>query len=280
MRKIVSIILVILGITAMLTGCGSSNKTVESSVVQNSTAPLSENNLNGIKDKGKFIVGLDDTFAPMGFRDEKGEIVGFDIDMAKEVAKRLGVSVEFKPVDWDGVVLSLKNKDIDVIWNGLTITDERKEQIDFSNPYLENRQIIVVKSGSGIKSKADLSGKTVGLQLGSSSEEALNADENTAKSLKEIRKYSTNTEALLDLKNGRIDAVVVDEVLGRYYIQKNPEDYVVLDDDFGKEEYGVGIRKEDSDFKEAIDKAIDEMKADGTADKISVKWFGKAILAK
>jgi len=156
MRKIVSIILVILGITAMLTGCGSSNKTVESSVVQNSTAPLSENNLNGIKDKGKFIVGLDDTFAPMGFRDEKGKIVGFDIDMAKEVAKRLGVSVEFKPVDWDGVVLSLKNKDIDVIWNGLTITDERKEQIDFSNPYLENRQIIVVKSGSGIKSKADL----------------------------------------------------------------------------------------------------------------------------
>lgn len=281
MRKIVSIILVILGITAMLTGCGSSNKTVDSTANQNSAAASSkENNLNGIKGKGKFIVGLDDTFAPMGFRDEKGEIVGFDIDMAKEVAKRLGVSVEFKPVDWDGVVLSLKNKDIDVIWNGLTITDERKEQIDFSNPYLENRQIIVVKSGSGIKSKADLSGKTVGLQLGSSSEEALNADENTAKSLKEIRKYSTNTEALLDLKNGRIDAVVVDEVLGRYYIQKNPEDYVVLDDDFGKEEYGVGIRKEDSDFKEAIDKAIDEMKADGTADKISVKWFGKAILAK
>lgn len=281
MKKIVSMILVILSITAILAGCGSSNKSVDSTANQNSAAVSSkENNLNGIKGKGKFIVGLDDTFAPMGFRDEKGEIVGFDIDMAKEAAKRLGVSVEFKPVDWDGVVLSLKNKDIDVIWNGLTITDERKEQIDFSKPYLENKQIIVVKSGSSIKSKADLSGKAAGLQLGSSSEEALNADESTAKSLKEVRKYSTNTEALLDLKNGRIDAVVVDEVLGRYYIRKNPEDYAVLDDDFGKEEYGVGIRKEDSDFKEALDKALDEMKADGTADKISVKWFGKAILAK
>ncbi|HBM81767.1 MAG TPA: amino acid ABC transporter substrate-binding protein, partial [Clostridiaceae bacterium] len=134
------------------------------------------NTLNGIKEKGKFIVGLDDSFPPMGFRDGNGDIVGFDIDLAKEAAKRLGVKVEFKPVDWDGVVLSLKNKDIDVIWNGLTITDERKKEIDFSRVYLKNRQIIVVKNGSSIKSKGDLKGKVVGLQMGSSSENALKND--------------------------------------------------------------------------------------------------------
>jgi polar amino acid transport system substrate-binding protein len=281
MKKAVSVMIVVLSLIFVFGGCGNPQKSVGGSTNQNSAAASSkENSLNGIKDKGKFIVGLDDTFAPMGFRDEKGEIVGFDIDMAKEVAKRLGVSVEFKPVEWDGILLSLKSKDIDVIWNGLTITDERKQQIDFSKPYLENRQIIIVKSGSNIKSKSDLSGKIVGLQLGSSSEKALNSDETIANSLKELRKYSTNAEALLDLKNGRIDAVVADEVLGRYYIQKDPKAYVILDDDFGKEKYGVGIRKEDSDFKAAIDKALDEIKADGTADKISVKWFGKVIVTK
>ncbi len=281
MKKAVSVMIVVLSLIFVLGGCNGSQKSIGGSTNQNSAdASTKENSLNGIKDKGKFIVGLDDTFAPMGFRDEKGEIVGFDIDMAKEVAKRLGVSVEFKPVEWDGILLSLKSKDIDVIWNGLTITDERKQQIDFSKPYLENRQIIIVKSGSNIKSKSDLSGKIVGLQLGSSSEKALHSDETIADSLKELRKYSTNAEALLDLKNGRIDAVVADEVLGRYYIQKDPKAYVILDDDFGKEKYGVGIRKEDSDFKAAIDKALDEIKADGTADKISVKWFGKVIVTK
>lgn len=95
---------------------------------------------NNIKEKGTLVVGLDDNFPPMGFRDESGEIVGFDIDMAKEVAKRMGINIVFKPVEWDGVILSLKNKDIDVIWNGLTVTDERKKQIDFSDVYLSNKQ--------------------------------------------------------------------------------------------------------------------------------------------
>jgi ABC-type amino acid transport substrate-binding protein len=133
---------------------------------------------------------------------------------------------------------------------------------------------------STIKSKADLKGKVVGIQLGSSSEEALNADENTVKSLKEVRKYENNTEALLDLKNGNIDAVVVDEVVGRYYISKKPDDYEVLEDNFGDEEYGVGIRSEDTEVKNALDKVLNDMKADGTADKISEKWFGKSIVVK
>ncbi|MGE5627305.1 MAG: amino acid ABC transporter substrate-binding protein [Solirubrobacterales bacterium] len=265
-RKLTLLALTVFMVSILLAGCGSK-------------AP-SDTSLQDIKSKGKFVVGLDDSFPPMGFRDENNNIVGFDIDMAKEAAKRMGVNVEFKPVQWDGVILSLNSKDIDVIWNGLTITDERKQQIDFSKVYLENKQIIVVKAGSTLASKKDLTGKVVGLQLGSSSETALAADTETSKSLKEVKKYSTNTEALLDLKNGRIDAVVVDEVVGRYYIAKTPDVYSVLTEDFGKESYGVGFRKTDVTFRNELDKVLDEMKADGTADKISNKWFGKSIITK
>ncbi|TDT63288.1 amino acid ABC transporter substrate-binding protein [Fonticella tunisiensis] len=266
MKKFLAIIISILVLSSLLAGCGKSKA---------SSTPVNE-----IKQKGKFIVGLDDSFPPMGFRDEKGEIVGFDIDLAKEAAKRMGLEVEFKPVVWDGVLLSLKNKDIDVIWNGLTITEERKKQIDFTKPYLEDRQIVVVKGNSNIASKKDLAGKVIGLQLGSTSEQALNSDAETAKSIKELRKYSNNTEALMDLKAGRIDAVVVDEISGRYYVAKNPGDYKILNEDFGKQIVGVGVRKEDTAFKEELDKVLDEMKKDGTAAEISKKWFGADILTK
>lgn len=235
---------------------------------------------NNILEKGTLVVGLDDSFPPMGFRDESGEIVGFDIDMAKEAAKRMGLEVIFKPVEWDGVILSLKNKDIDVIWNGLTVTDERKKQIDFSNVYLSNKQVIIINSDSDIKTKEDLNKKTVGVQLGSSSEKALSYDEILTKNLKDIRKYSNNTEALLDLKAKRIDAVVIDEIVGRYYIAKKPGQYLVISENFGDEDYAVGVRKEDISFKNELDKILDEMKKDGTAEEISENWFGEDIIRR
>lgn len=239
----------------------------------------SESGLEGIKAKGKIVVGLDDTFAPMGFKDDKGEIVGFDIDLAREVAKHLGIEAEFKPSEWSGIVLELKSGNIDVVWNGMTITEERKKEIIFSNPYMNNSQIIVTLSNSPLNAKADLNGKVVGLQLGSSSFDAVSADE-LSKSLKELKKYDTNVEALMDLEAGRVEAVVIDEIVARYYIEQkeketNKDIFKVLDGDFGTEEYGVGIRKEDTNLKEAIDKAIDEMKKDGSYDKVYEKWFGK-----
>jgi polar amino acid transport system substrate-binding protein len=215
----------------------------------------------------------------MGFKDDKGEIVGFDIDLAREVAKHLGIEAEFKPSEWSGIVLELKSGNIDVVWNGMTITEERKKEIIFSNPYMNNSQIIVTLSNSPLNTKADLNGKVVGLQLGSSSFDAVSADE-LSKSLKELKKYDTNVEALMDLEAGRVEAVVIDEIVARYYIEQkeketNKDIFKVIDGDFGTEEYGVGIRKEDTNLKEAIDKAIDEMKKDGSYDKIYEKWFGK-----
>jgi len=186
----------------------------------------------------------------------------------------MGVEVQLKPVEWDGILFSLINGNIDVIWNGLTITEKRAEKIAFSEPYLNNRQIIAVAKDSEIEDKDDLEGKIVGVQMGSSSVTALNSEPEVVDSLKEVRKYSNNMEALLDLNTGRTDAVVVDEIVGRYYMRKKPENYKVLSEHFGKEAYGIGIRKTDLAFREELDRILKEMKADGTADELAREWFG------
>ena len=226
----------------------------------------------------KIVIGLDDNFPPMGFRDEKAQLVGFDIDLAKEAAKRLGVEVEFKPIDWNAKEAELSGKRVDALWNGLTITEERKKNIAFSAPYMENHQIIVVKGDSPIKTKADLAGKLIGVQDGSSAVDAIGKDEATAKSFKDMKKYGDNVTALMDLATGRVDAVVLDEVVGRYYTAKKPGEYAVLEENFGTEEYGVGLRLDDKELLARVDKAMADMKADGSAAKIAEQWFGKNII--
>lgn len=268
-RTVMSILCVVLVMSLLFTGC--SNK---------ASKEVEDQSLEEIKEKGTLILGLDDSFPPMGYRNEKGEIVGFDIDLAKEVANRMGVELEVTPIDWDAKVLNLNNGDIDVIWNGLTITEERQKQINFSKTYLENKQIIIVRNDSDINTKADLSGKKIGIQLGSSSQDALTADTETTESLEEIIKYSNNTEALMDLKAGRVDAVVVDEILGRYYIGKKPGEFKVAEEDFGKEAYGIGFRLSEDNLRDEVDKILDEMKEDGTAGKISKEWFGEDIVVR
>lgn len=225
----------------------------------------------------KIVVGLDDNFPPMGFRDEKGALVGFDIDLAREAAKRLGAEVEFKPIDWNAKEAELGGKRVDVLWNGLTITEPRKEKIAFTAPYLENRQIVVVTAKSAVKTKADLAGKVIGVQEGSSAVEAIDKDP-AGKTVKQLKKFGDNVTALMDLSTGRLDALVVDEVVGRYYTAKKAGEYVILDEHFGTEEYGVGVRKDDAELLGKIQKAMDEMKKDGAAARISNQWFGKDIV--
>ena len=226
----------------------------------------------------KLVVGLDDNFPPMGFRDEKNELVGFDIDMAREAAQRMGLTMEFKPIDWSAKEAELAGKRVDMLWNGLTITEQRKEKIAFSAPYMENHQIIVVLANGGIKTKADLAGKVVGAQDGSSAVDAIKKDEAVAKSFKELKTFGDNITALMDLSAGRLDAVVVDEVVGRFHVAKKAEEYRVLEENFGVEEYGVGLRKEDTDLLARLESAMAEMKKDGKAAEIATKWFGKDII--
>lgn len=190
--------------------------------LEESAAPADDKSLETIKSKGKFIVGLDDSYPPMGFRDDKNEIVGFDIDLAKEVAKRMGVQVEFQPIDWDSKELELNSGKIDCIWNGMTITPERVENMYFTKPYIANQQIIIVPASSGITTKAQLEGKIIGLQKGSSSLEALTSDP-IGQKVKDIVEYPDNVSAYMDLQAGRIDVFVVDSVVGRYVIAQNAQ---------------------------------------------------------
>ena len=264
MKKQISVLVVALMAAAMISGCG---KKEEASAPAAAPAPAAA-----------IVVGLDDNFPPMGFRDEKNALVGFDIDLATEAGKRLGAEVTFKPIDWNAKEAELNGKRVDVLWNGLTITEERKANILFTTPYLENRQIIVVLDNSAIKNKAELAGKVLGVQDGSSAVEAVQKDEATAKSLKELKKFPDNVTALMDLSAGRLDALVVHEVVGRYYTAKKSGEYRVLEENFGTEDYGVGTRKDDAELMGKLQKALDDMKKDGSAAAISTKWFGKDII--
>lgn len=226
---------------------------------------------------GKIIVGLDDEFPPMGFRDENNEIVGFDIDLAKAAAEKLGSEIEFQPIDWDTKELELENGNIDLIWNGLTITDERAESMDFTMPYLKNKQIIIVKNGSDIQSKDDLKGKKVGVQAGSSALDAVEGDDMYA-DIAEVSSYDTNILAFTDLDIERVDAVVADEIVARYYLANNENDFRVVENgDFGDEVYGVAAKKGNTELISALQAALDSLSADGTAAEISIKWFGEDI---
>ena len=240
----------------------------------------SKKEIKSVMDKDEIIVGLDDAFAPMGFKNESGEIVGFDVDLAKEVGQRLDKEVIFQPIDWSMKESELNSGNIDFIWNGYTITEERKEKVDFSEAYLNNKQVIVTLVATDINSKSDLAGKKVGAQSESSAIEAMEKDMELYESFNggEAITFEDNNQALMDLEAGRIDAVVGDEILVRYYIKLKGEDkFKVLTEDFGSEEYGVGIRKGDIETVEAVNNAFEEMKKDGKMAEISQKWFCEDI---
>lgn len=185
--------------------------------------PEGDDSLQKIKDKGTLILGLDDSFPPMGYRDADNQIVGFDIDLATEVANRLGVELVLQPIDWNSKEMELDGGKIDCIWNGLSVTDERLEAMFMPKAYIANTQIIIVPENSDIKAIADLEGKIIGLQEGSSSLDALSANPVKDK-VAEIVEYPNNVNVYMDLEAGRIDAFVVDEVVGKYLIVNDGEE--------------------------------------------------------
>lgn len=175
-----------------------------------------------ILSKEEIVLGLDASFPPMGYTDDEGNIVGFDIDLAKAVCEELGIKLKLQPIDWNSKDMEIAAKNIDVIWNGFSVNEERIAEYTFSKPYLSNRQIIIVPDGSTITNKAQLEGKKVGLQAGSTALDAVNADAIASK-IGEIVTYPDNLSAFLDLKAGRIDAFVVDYVVGKYILDEQAE---------------------------------------------------------
>lgn len=259
MKRLATILLAIAAVLTVITGCSKSEEAKDT--------------------KDTLTIGIDDKFAPMGFRDEKNNIVGFDIDYAKAAADKMGVQVKFQPIDWTTKETELSSGRIDLIWNGYTITDERKQKVLFTKPYLKNAQVVVTKADSKITKLDDLSGKVVGLQSLSSAVDALNSNPIKSK-IKTITEFSDNVLALSDLKSGRVDAVVIDEVVIDYYMAKEKEAFKVLDESLAPEEYGVGVKKGNEELLNKLQKALDEMNEDGTAAEISKKWFGENKVLK
>ena len=232
--------------------------------------------LSRILNKNTFILGLDDSFPPMGYRNEDNEIVGFDIDVAKEVCNRLGVQLVIQPISWNAKEQELNSYNIDCIWNGMSINEKRKEAMSLSNSYMTNRMIFVVKNESNIQKLEDLTGKNIGVQSGSSAEETLEAS-NVYSQAKQVISYADNITAFMDMETNQTEAVFVDEVLANYYIASNNKNYRILDEALEEEQYAIGFRKQDTELCNKINEILQEMKIDGTLAKISTTWFGKDV---
>jgi len=277
-KKILSLMLATLMVAGVMAGCSSPSTTTATTDTEESKTNDTEE-ISNETGYDTVIIGVDDTFAPMGFRDDKNELTGFDIELAKAVSEIAGFNIEFQPIDWSMKEAEINGGNIDLIWNGYTITDKRKEQVLFSKPYLNNRQVVLVLAESGIENFADLEGKVVTTQAMSSSEEAILANTEVSDTFKELVTFGTYDECLRDMDAKRTDAVVADEVLIRYYVALHADkEYIVLEDNFGDEEYGIGARKEDTALIEAINAALDELKTNGVGAEISKKWFAEDIL--
>lgn len=230
----------------------------------------------GVLGTKKIIVGLDDSYPPFGFHDEDGKLVGFDIDLAEEIALRMGVEFEFKGIDWNNKYDELESGRIDVIWSGFNITPERKEHVMFSKPYMINRQVILVAKGNklGIVSATDLAGKVVGTQLGSPADGFINQDEKLKKSFAKFVTYDNYEHVFEALAAGEVEAVVCDELVVRYEMYRHHDRFDVIEATVGDvTEIGVGFRKGDTELCKHFQNAFDEIVKDGTAKEISFKWF-------
>ena len=232
--------------------------------------------------QGSITIGFDNTFVPMGFEEKNGKYAGFDIDLAQSVSEKLGIQIKFQPIDWDMKETELQNGTIDAIWNGYTATDERKEKVAFTIPYMENQQVLVSKKSQNIHSIQDMTDKILGAQAGSSG--YLNFEgqpellKNRVKDQK-ANQYQSFNEALIDLKNDRIDALLIDRVYANYYLQSEGilSDYNVFSAGFESEAFAVGVRPADKTLLAALNQAFISLYQEGKFQEISQKWFGEDV---
>lgn len=224
------------------------------------------------------VIGVDDTFVPMGFRDKSGKLIGYDVDLAQASLKKIGLKAKFQPIDWSMKETELKTGHIDMIWNGYTINSDRKKKVAFSNPYHHDRQVIVTMKNQQINKLSDLKGKRLGAQTGSSGLLTYTEKGNSLRKIvgSDAQQYDTFDKALNDLQVGRLNAVLIDADYAGYYIahEKDPESFKIIQTNFGTDSYGVGMRKGDVTLRNKVNEALAKVKKDGTIDKISQRYFG------
>ncbi|HEM3624747.1 TPA: amino acid ABC transporter substrate-binding protein [Streptococcus suis] len=266
---------IVLGVVALvsslaLVACGSSDSATKS------------DNWSTYESEKSITIGFDKTFVPMGFEQTDGSYTGFDIDLANAVFEKYGITVEWQPIDWDLKETELTNGNIDLIWNGYSITDERKEKVLFTNPYMDNQQVLVTKKSSNISQVSDMNDKVLGAQAGSSGYSVFEGQPAILKDIvknNDASQYATFNEALIDLKNDRIDGLLIDRVYANYYLQQEGiiDDYNIIDAGFENESFAVGARQSDTTLVENINKAFTELYKEGKFQEISQKWFGDDV---
>ena len=265
--------------TIMLAGC-SSAKTTESSSADTSAAEsklTDETSIAGTDADTTFTVGFDQDFPPMGFVGDDGEFTGFDLDLAAEVAKRLGKEIKYQPIAWDAKDMELTSGNIDCIWNGFS-TKNREDKYTWTKPYMKNDQVFVVRSDSDISSFEDLAGKTVEVQIDSSAEAVLKENTELSGTFAKLQTVADFNTGFMDLEMGGVDALAMNSVVANYQITKRgTEGFKVLDKPLSSEEYAVGFKLGNTILRDEVQTALEEMKADGTLKSISEKWFGKDV---
>ena len=225
---------------------------------------------------GTFTVGFDQEYPPMGYVGDDVEYTGFDLEVAEEVAKRLGMEFVPQPVDWAAKDMELESGNIDCIWNGFTMTG-REDDYTWTEAYMANQQVFVVTAESGIKTLADLAGKVVEVQAESSAEAALKDDPNLTGTFGTLQSTPDYNTAFMDLQMGAVDAIAMDEVVARFQIEQRQVDFIVLDETLAAENYAVGFKKGNDALKDQVQAQLEALAADGTLAKISEKWFDKDI---
>ena len=228
---------------------------------------------------GTLIVGFDQDFPPMGFLGDNGEYTGVDLELAQEVAKRLGLEYQAQPIAWDAKDMELESGNIDCIWNGFTMTG-REDDYTWTKPYMANTQVFVVRNDSGIEGKDGLAGKVVECQADSSAEAALKEDLDLTSTFGQRLTTADYNTAFMDLEQGAVDAIAMDVVVAGYQISQRNADFVILEDSLAAEEYAIGFKKGNTELKDKVQGALEEMAADGTLKTISEKWFGKDVVLK
>ena len=225
---------------------------------------------------GTFTVGFDQDFPPMGFVGEDGEYTGFDLELAQETAKRLGLTYVAQPIAWDAKNMELESGNIDCIWNGFTMTG-REDEYTWSEPYMENSQVVVVMEDSGIETLEDLAGKIVEVQADSSAEAALKEMPDLTSTFGTLQTTPDYNTAFMDLEMGSVDAIAMDVIVAGYQMQERDGSFKILEESLAAEEYAIGFKKGNTELCEKVQKTLEEMAADGTMAEISEKWFGEDI---
>ena len=277
MRKRVTLLLALMSASAMLAaGCGGGSESTGAEETGGDTSKEETASFEEKQEGDTFTVGFDQNFPPMGFVGDDGEYTGFDLDLAKEVCERQGWEFVPQPIAWETKDATLNSGEIDCIWNGFTMNG-REDEYTWSDPYLDNQQVFVVRSDSGIESEEYLAGKIVDVQTESSAQAALDDNPELADTFGTLQVIPDYDTGFMELESGAVDAVAMDIVVASYQIESRGADFTILDESIASEEYGIGFAKGNEALRDTVQATLEEMAADGTMAEISEKWFGEDI---